>query len=125
MTTTDPRQGRAASSDERMAVRTPEPVQLNFLLAGAGNRFLALLADLAIQWLLFLGIVLVLGGLQWVTKWSVGGGPDTGQAPQEDPGHPGERPAHRVRRGGHPEPAAQRARLPAVPPARDRLRGGD
>lgn len=72
MTTTDPRPGRAASSDERMAVRTPEHVQLNFLLAGAGNRFLALLVDLAIQWLLFLGIVLVLGGLQWVTKWSVG-----------------------------------------------------
>ena len=72
MTTTDPRQGRVASSDEQMAVRTPEHVQLNFLLAGAGNRFLALLADLAIQWLLFLGIVLVLGGLQWVTKWSVG-----------------------------------------------------
>ncbi len=72
MTTTDPRQGRAVSSDERMAVRTPEHVQLNFLLAGAGNRFLALLVDLAIQWLLVLGIVLVLGGLLWVTKWSVG-----------------------------------------------------
>src|SRR5574341_1080419 len=72
MTTTDPWQAQAAGSDERMAVRTPEHVQLNFLLAGAGNRFLALLTDFAIQWLLFLGIVLVLGGIQWVNKWSVG-----------------------------------------------------
>jgi uncharacterized RDD family membrane protein YckC len=72
MTMTDPQQARAASSDERMAVRTPEHVQLNFLLAGAGNRFLALLTDLAIQGLLFLGIVLVLGVVLWMTKWSVG-----------------------------------------------------
>lgn len=72
MTTTDPQQGRAAESDERMAVRTPEHVELNFLLAGPGNRFLALLVDLAIQWLLVLGIVLVLGALLWVTKWSMG-----------------------------------------------------
>ena len=72
MTTTDPRPRPAASSDERMAVRTPEHVELNFLLAGPGNRFLALLVDLAIQWLLVLGIVLVLGVLLWVTKWSVG-----------------------------------------------------
>ncbi len=72
MTTTNPRPGPAASSDERMAVRTPEHVELNFLLAGPGNRFLALLVDLAIQWLLVLGIVLVLGTLLWVTKWSMG-----------------------------------------------------
>jgi uncharacterized RDD family membrane protein YckC len=72
MTTPDPRQGRTAYGDERMAVRTPEHVQLNFLLAGPGNRFLALLVDLAIQWLLFLGIVLALSGLLWVTKWSLG-----------------------------------------------------
>ncbi len=72
MTTTDPRQGRTAYGDERLAVRTPEHVQLNFLLAGPGNRFLALLVDLTIQWFLFLGIVLAVGGLLWVTKWSLG-----------------------------------------------------
>jgi len=72
MTTTDPRPGPAAKSDERLAVRTPEHVELNFLLAGPGNRFLALLVDLAIQWLLVLGIVLVLGVLLWVMKWSMG-----------------------------------------------------
>jgi len=72
MTATDPRPGRAAENDERMAVRTPEHVELKFLLAGPGNRFLALLVDLGIQWLLILGIVLALGGLLWVTKWSVG-----------------------------------------------------
>ncbi len=72
MTTTNPRPGPGAESDERMAIRTPEHVELNFLLAGPGNRFLALLVDLAIQWLLVLGIVLVLGALLWVTKWSVG-----------------------------------------------------
>lgn len=72
MTTTNPRPGPAAESDERMAVRTPEHVELNFLLAGPGNRFLALLVDLAIQWLLVLGIVLLLSVLLWVTKWSAG-----------------------------------------------------
>jgi uncharacterized RDD family membrane protein YckC len=72
MAMTNPRPGPAAESDERMAIRTPEHVELNFLLAGPGNRFLALLVDLAIQWLLVLGIVLALGALLWVTKWSVG-----------------------------------------------------
>ncbi len=60
------------SRDERMAVRTPEHVELHFLLAGPGSRFLALLIDLLIQWMLFLGLMLALAGLLWVTKWSLG-----------------------------------------------------
>jgi uncharacterized RDD family membrane protein YckC len=59
-------------SDERMAVRTPEHVELRFLIAGPGNRFLALLMDLIIQGLLFLGIMLALGGLMWAMNWSAG-----------------------------------------------------
>jgi uncharacterized RDD family membrane protein YckC len=62
----------AASSDERMAVRTPEHVELQFLLAGPGNRFLALLMDLFLQWLLFLGVLLALWGLLWITRQAVG-----------------------------------------------------
>ena len=71
MTTSGPEKGRPVHSDEGMAVRTPEHVELNFLLAGPGNRFLALLVDLVIQWLLLLGIVLALGGILWATKRSV------------------------------------------------------
>lgn len=46
--------------DEHMAVRTPEHVELQFLLAGAGNRFLAVLVDLLIQGLALLGVFLLL-----------------------------------------------------------------
>jgi uncharacterized RDD family membrane protein YckC len=69
MTANDP---RPAPSDEAMAVRTPEHVQLNFVLAGPGTRFLALLTDLVIQWLLFLGIILGLSGLVWALRWTPG-----------------------------------------------------
>jgi uncharacterized RDD family membrane protein YckC len=62
----------AEGSDERIAVRTPEHVELQFLLAGAGNRFLALLVDLVIQWLLVVGILLALGGIWWVARRSLG-----------------------------------------------------
>lgn len=68
MATVDRRPGPGAGSDERMAVRTPEHVELRFLVAGPGNRFLALLVDLFLQWLLFLGILLVLGGLLWISN---------------------------------------------------------
>src|SRR3989304_5100052 len=71
MTTSGPEKGRPVHSDEGMAVRTPEHVELNFLLAGAGNRVLAPLVGLVIQWLLLLGIVLALGGILWATKRSV------------------------------------------------------
>jgi uncharacterized RDD family membrane protein YckC len=72
MEPTERRRGQVVSSDERMAIRTPEHVELQFLLAGAGNRFLALLVDLIIQWLLFLGIFLAFAAFFWATKWSVG-----------------------------------------------------
>lgn len=72
MATVEPGPGMAASSDERMAVRTPEHVELQFLLAGPGNRFLALLMDLFLQWLLFLGVLLALWGLLWITRQAVG-----------------------------------------------------
>jgi uncharacterized RDD family membrane protein YckC len=55
--------------DERMAVRTPEHVELNFLVAGAGNRFLALVADLLLQSLVFVGLFVVLG----LVAWAAGG----------------------------------------------------
>jgi len=43
-----------------MAVRTPEHVELNFLVAGAGNRFLAVAADMLLQALALIGVVVVL-----------------------------------------------------------------
>lgn len=57
-------------SDERMAIRTPEHVELQFLLAGAGNRFLALLVDLLIQGMALLGVFVMGNAL-----WAVGGLP--------------------------------------------------
>ena len=71
MATVEPRPGPAAISDERMAVRTPEHVELRFLLAGPGNRFLALLLDLFLQWLLFVGILLGVWGLMWLMDLSM------------------------------------------------------
>jgi len=67
-----PDREEGVSRDERMAIRTPEHVELHFLLAGPGNRFLALLVDLIIQWLLLLGVMLVLAGFLWVMNWSLG-----------------------------------------------------
>ena len=56
-----PRGDTTLPADERMAVRTPEHVELRFVLAGAGNRFLALAMDLIIQWLILLGVFIGLG----------------------------------------------------------------
>jgi uncharacterized RDD family membrane protein YckC len=67
-----PDREEGVNPDERMAIRTPEHVELRFLLAGPGSRFLALLVDLIIQWLLFLGVMLALAGFLWVTNWSLG-----------------------------------------------------
>jgi uncharacterized RDD family membrane protein YckC len=50
-----------------MAVRTPEHVQLNFLVAGAGNRFLAVAADLLLQALALVGVLAVLLFIEWAT----------------------------------------------------------
>ncbi len=71
MATVDPCTGPGAGNDERMAVRTPEHVELRFLVAGPGNRFLALLVDLFLQGLLFLGILVALWGVLWITKQSM------------------------------------------------------
>jgi uncharacterized RDD family membrane protein YckC len=71
MATIGPRPGPSAINDEQMAVRTPEHVELHFLLAGPGNRFLALLLDLFLQWLLFLGIILAVWGLAWLSHLSI------------------------------------------------------
>jgi uncharacterized RDD family membrane protein YckC len=54
-----------------MAVRTPEHVQLNFLLAGAGNRFLALAADLLLQGMAGIGLFAILAIGDWATAGAV------------------------------------------------------
>jgi uncharacterized RDD family membrane protein YckC len=54
-----------------MAVRTPEHVQLNFLVAGAGNRFLAVATDLLLQVLALIGVLVLLLFLEWVTAGAV------------------------------------------------------
>jgi uncharacterized RDD family membrane protein YckC len=72
MDTRDPLRDRPVHIDERMAVRTPEHVELQFLLAGAGNRFLAVLVDLLIQGLLLLGIFVTLGVAFWAARRALG-----------------------------------------------------
>ncbi len=57
-----------AGMDERMTIRTPEHVELRLLLAGAGNRFLALLLDLMLQALLFVGIFAGAGVALWAGR---------------------------------------------------------
>jgi len=63
--------GAAMSLDERMAVRTPEHVELQFVLAGAGNRFLAVLADLIIQGLALIGIFALVFAAAWLARGSL------------------------------------------------------
>src|SRR5574341_132278 len=72
MTVSEPPRGNPMNLDERMAVRTPEHVELRFLLAGAGNRFLALLVDLLIQGLALLGLFVVLGLGFWTLRSTLG-----------------------------------------------------
>lgn len=62
----------AAQYDELLAIRTPEHVQLNIRLAGAGNRFLALTVDLLLQGLILIGIGLALAFLAWALGDSAG-----------------------------------------------------
>jgi uncharacterized RDD family membrane protein YckC len=64
--------GLAMSLDERMRVRTPEHVELQFVLAGAGNRFLAVLADLIIQGFALLGLFVLVFGAMWLARESLG-----------------------------------------------------
>ncbi len=52
-----------------MLVRTPEHVELRFVIAGPGNRFLALLVDLLVQLLVFLVVLaLALGWLWFINR---------------------------------------------------------
>ena len=67
-----PQGDSALSADERMAIRTPEHVELRFVLAGAGNRFLALAMDLIIQWLILIAVFAALGILWRLGKLSLG-----------------------------------------------------
>ncbi len=69
--------------DERMAVRTPEHVELQFLLAGAGNRFLAVLVDLLIQGLALVGLLVVLVLAFWALRSA---SPETAEAVVEGAG---------------------------------------
>jgi uncharacterized RDD family membrane protein YckC len=71
MSPRDPATARPAASEERMAVRTPEHVQLNFLVAGAGNRFLAVAADLLLQALVLIGVLALLLFVEWATGGAV------------------------------------------------------
>jgi uncharacterized RDD family membrane protein YckC len=71
MATVERRPGPAAASEDGMVIRTPELVELRFLIAGPGNRFLALLVDLFLQGLLFAGIMMLLSAFLWVSRWSV------------------------------------------------------
>ena len=71
MSPRDPVAPGPAASEERMAVRTPEHVQLHFHVAGAGNRFLALAADLLLQLLVLIGVLVVLAFIEWVTGGGV------------------------------------------------------
>jgi len=68
----EPPRGEPPSIDERMAVRTPEHVELHFLVAGAGNRFLALFVDLLIQGLALLGLFMLLGIGFWLLRGALG-----------------------------------------------------
>jgi uncharacterized RDD family membrane protein YckC len=52
--------------DDELLIETPERVELHYILANIGNRFLAAAIDHIIQLLLAVALVLILGGL---TKW--------------------------------------------------------
>ncbi len=71
MSPRDPAAPGPAASEERMAIRTPEHVQLNILVAGAGNRFLAVAVDLLLQVLALIGVLVLLLSIEWVTAGGV------------------------------------------------------
>lgn len=64
------------TADDRFTIRTPEHVELRFVTAGAGNRFLALVLDTLIQWaamvILFLALALAFWALGPILKGSLG-----------------------------------------------------
>lgn len=53
--------------DDELLIETPERVELHYVLANIGNRFLAAAIDHIIQLLLAIALILILGGL---TKWN-------------------------------------------------------
>lgn len=71
------------ATDDRFTIRTPEHVELRFVIAGAGNRFLALVLDTLIQWaaiaILFMAFALALGLLGPLLRGPLGapGAPST------------------------------------------------
>jgi uncharacterized RDD family membrane protein YckC len=52
--------------DDELLIETPERVELHYILANVGNRFLAAAIDHLIQLLMVVALVLVWG---WVTQW--------------------------------------------------------
>jgi uncharacterized RDD family membrane protein YckC len=59
-----------ASSFDNLTIETPEQTSLEFPLAGIGSRFLALLADMAIQFVLAFVIVLAFFLLLPAVRWA-------------------------------------------------------
>jgi uncharacterized RDD family membrane protein YckC len=53
--------------DDELLIETPERVELHYILANIGNRFLAAAIDHLLQLLLAIALVLILGGL---TEWN-------------------------------------------------------
>src|SRR5215216_6003073 len=53
--------------DDELLIETPERVELHYVLANIGNRFLAAAIDHILQLLLAVALILILGGL---TKWN-------------------------------------------------------
>lgn len=69
------------SSADNLTIETPEQTSLDFPLAGVGSRFLAMVADLGIQFVvgfvIFLIVVLLLPAVRWATvlgpQWMIAG----------------------------------------------------
>jgi len=55
-------------SPEKLTIETPEQISLEFTLAGAGSRFLAIAIDTLIQIAIFLALVLVGIGALWLAS---------------------------------------------------------
>src|SRR5689334_22226609 len=52
--------------DDELLIETPERVELHYVLANVGNRFLAAIIDHLIQLLLMVGVVLIINGIgEW------------------------------------------------------------
>lgn len=54
--------------DDELIIETPERVELHFVLANVGNRFLAAAIDHLIQVVIFLALLF---GSAWLTKWKL------------------------------------------------------